>query len=41
MKLKFRSYVKEGFTTDAYFEILADNTFEWGFDVPNNGGKTK
>ncbi|GAB3990769.1 hypothetical protein GCM10028807_18560 [Spirosoma daeguense] len=40
-KFKFKSYVKEGFTTDAYFEVLAENKFEWGFDVPNNGGKTK
>ncbi|MBD2701253.1 hypothetical protein IC229_11440 [Spirosoma sp. BT702] len=38
---KFRSYVKEGFTTDAYFNVVADNKFEWGFDAPNGAGKTR
>lgn len=32
----FRSYLKDGKKTDAYFKILAENHFEWGFDVPNN-----
>lgn len=36
---KFRSYVKEGYSTQAYFNVLAPNQFEWGFDVP--GGKTR
>lgn len=39
-EFKFRSYTKEGNTTDAYFKILSDNNFEWGFDTPN-GGKVK
>ncbi|UFH56640.1 hypothetical protein [Spirosoma sp. KNUC1025] len=40
-KFKFKSYVKEGFTTNAYFDVVAENKFEWGFDVPNGGGKTR
>jgi len=37
---KFRSYLKEGYATDAYFKITAENKFEWGFDIPT-GGKVK
>lgn len=37
---KFRSYVKEGYSTDAYFRVLEENKFEWGFDIPT-GGKTR
>lgn len=37
---KFRSYVKEGYSTDAYFRVIEDNKFEWGFDIPT-GGKTR
>lgn len=39
-QFKLTSYVKEGFSTNAYFTILAENTFEWGFDIPS-GGKSK
>lgn len=39
-QFKFKSYTKEGGSTDAYFKVLADNNFEWGFDTPN-GGKVK
>ncbi len=39
-QFKFRSYTKEGGSTDAYFKVLAENNFEWGFDTPN-GGKVK
>ena len=39
-QFKFRSYTKEGNSTDAYFKVLPDNNFEWGFDTPN-GGKVK
>lgn len=35
-EFKLRSHVKDGKKTDAYFKILAENHFEWGFDVPNN-----
>ncbi|HCM76143.1 MAG TPA: hypothetical protein DIS90_07160 [Cytophagales bacterium] len=37
---QFRSYTKEGNSTDAYFKILEANKFEWGFDIPS-GGKVK
>lgn len=36
---KMRSFVKEGYSTQAYFKILSPNNFEWGFDVPT--GKTR
>lgn len=35
-EFKFRSHLKDGSTTDAYFNVVAENHFEWGFDVPNN-----
>ena len=34
---KFKTYVKEGRTADAWFNILGDNKYQWGFDVPNGG----
>lgn len=40
-KFKFKSHVKEGFTTNAYFDVVAENKFEWGFDIPNGSGKTR
>lgn len=39
-QFKFKSYVKEGFSTDAYFKILEPFKFEWGFDIAT-GGKTR
>ncbi|MGE0772895.1 MAG: hypothetical protein AB7K37_14360 [Cyclobacteriaceae bacterium] len=39
-QFKFKSFVKEGFSTNAYFKELKPNQFEWGFDVPS-GGKTR
>jgi hypothetical protein len=33
---KFRSHLKDGKQTDAYFKIMGENHFEWGFDVQNN-----
>jgi hypothetical protein len=36
----FRSYLKEGTSTDAYFKVLEENKFEWGFDIPS-GGKVR
>ncbi|MBL0740669.1 hypothetical protein [Chryseolinea lacunae] len=39
-QFKWKSFVKEGYSTNAYFKILETNTFEWGFDIPT-GGKTK
>jgi hypothetical protein len=31
-----KSFTNEGRQTDAYFKTLAENQFEWGFDIPNN-----
>lgn len=39
-EFQFRSYVKEGYATDAYFKVLNENQFQWGFDIPS-GGKVK
>jgi hypothetical protein len=39
-QFKWKSFVKEGFSTDAYFKVVGDNVFEWGFDIPN-GGRTR
>ncbi|MEQ9413066.1 MAG: hypothetical protein RIF39_04515 [Cyclobacteriaceae bacterium] len=39
-EFQFRSYLKEGYATDAYFKVLDTNKFEWGFDIPS-GGKVK
>jgi hypothetical protein len=35
-QFKFRSHLKDGKQTDAYFKVISENHFEWGFDVPNN-----
>lgn len=35
-EFKFRSHLRDGNKTDAYFKVLGDNHFEWGFDIPNN-----
>jgi hypothetical protein len=37
---KFKTYVKEGRTADAWFNIIGENKYQWGFDVPN-GGKVR
>ncbi len=34
-----KSYLQEGKSTDAWFKIIADNHYEWGFDIPS--GKIK
>ena len=39
-EFQFRSYLKEGSSTDAYFKVVGENQFEWGFDIPT-GGKVK
>lgn len=33
---QLRSHLMDGKKTDAYFKVLAENQFEWGFDIPNN-----
>ncbi len=38
-QFKMKSYLREGRSTDAWFKILEDHQFEWGFDVPS--GKIK
>jgi hypothetical protein len=35
-EFSMRSHLKDGKKTDAYFKILAENHFEWGFAVQNN-----
>jgi hypothetical protein len=32
---KFKTYLKDGRATDAWFNILGENKYAWGFDVPN------
>lgn len=39
-EFKFRSFIKEGYRTDAYFKVIGENAFEWGFDI-QTGGKTR
>lgn len=38
-QLGMKSFTMEGRQTDAYFNVVADNQFTWGFDVPT--GKIK
>jgi hypothetical protein len=38
-KLEMKSFTMEGRQTDAYFTIVSENEFVWGFDVP--AGKIK
>ena len=37
---KFRSYLKDGRSTDAWLKPVGENKFQWGFDIPS-GGKTR
>lgn len=39
-QFKFKTYLKDGRSTDAYFNITGENMYEWGFDIPS-GGKSK
>jgi hypothetical protein len=34
---KFRSYLKDGRGTEAWFNVAGENRFQWGFDIPNRG----
>jgi hypothetical protein len=34
-KYKFRSHLVDGRSTDAWFDVTGDNTYQWGFDVPS------
>ncbi len=40
-QLGMKSFTMEGRQTDAYFKVITENQFEWGFDLPNNRGKIK
>lgn len=40
-QLGMKSFTMEGRQTDAYFKVLTENKFEWGFDLPGNRGKIK
>lgn len=35
-EFKMTSHLKDGSKTDAYFKVVAENNFVWGFDVQNN-----
>lgn len=34
---KFRSHLKDGRSSDSWFNVTGENTFQWGFDIPNRG----
>jgi hypothetical protein len=36
---KFKSWLKDGKSTDAWFNITGENQYQWGFDTP--GGKIR
>ncbi len=40
-RVAMKSFTMEGRQTDAYFKVIDENQFEWGFDIPNNRGKIK
>jgi hypothetical protein len=37
---KFKTFTKDARSADAYFTIVSENKYEWGFDIPQ-GGKTR
>jgi hypothetical protein len=36
---KLKAYLKDGRETDAWFNVMAENSYQWGFDFP--GGKIR
>ncbi|MBL7873534.1 MAG: hypothetical protein JNM78_18085 [Cyclobacteriaceae bacterium] len=40
-QLGMKSFTHEGQQTDAYFTVVSENKFEWGFDLKDNRGKIK
>ncbi len=40
-QLGMKSFTNEGLQTDAYFTVVSENKFEWGFDLKENRGKIK
>ena len=37
---QFKTYLKDGRSTDAWFNIVGENKYAWGFDIPS-GGKSR
>jgi hypothetical protein len=33
-KYRLKTYLAEGMTADAWFNVMGDNKYQWGFDVP-------
>ncbi len=40
-QLEMKSFTHEGLQTDAYFKVISEDKFEWGFDLKENRGKIK
>jgi hypothetical protein len=40
-EFKLRSHILDGNQTDAYFKVMEENHFEWGFDIPNTKAKIR
>ena len=40
-QLGMKAFTLEGRQTEAYFKVLEENKFEWGFDLPNGKAKNK
>ena len=34
---KFKTYLRDGRSADAWFNVTGENTYQWGFDIPNRG----
>jgi hypothetical protein len=34
---KFRTHLKDGRSSDSWFNVTGENAFQWGFDVPTRG----
>ena len=32
---KFRTHLKNGRSTDAWFKVVSENNYQWGFEAPN------
>ncbi|HEY8511036.1 MAG TPA: DUF1579 family protein [Cyclobacteriaceae bacterium] len=36
-----KSYLRDGRSTDAWFKVVEDNAFSWGYSLPNNSGQIR
>jgi len=36
-----RSYLRDGRSTDAWFKVVEDNSFAWGYTLPRNSGQIR